>query len=142
MESRIPLPTDNIFKFYALFGLLLFIFGFGSALYTNELTNEKIFQTAIELESVNSKIAYTSVDEVRKTALKRKLEIVISDKKFYLYACNGLVAIAVFMMMYGFGKWHKEIQPIQDDMIKLQLKKLQLEVGNLQKRNARIRANK
>ena len=29
MESKIPLPTDNIYKFYALFGLLLFIFAFG-----------------------------------------------------------------------------------------------------------------
>jgi hypothetical protein len=26
MENKIPIPTDNIFKFYALFGLLLCIF--------------------------------------------------------------------------------------------------------------------
>jgi len=25
MESKIPLPTDNIYKFYALFGLMLLI---------------------------------------------------------------------------------------------------------------------
>lgn len=32
MENKIPLPTDNIYKFYALFGLLLLVFTIGAAL--------------------------------------------------------------------------------------------------------------
>jgi|SRR5450830_909362 len=133
MEGKIPLPTDNIFKFYALFGLLLFIFGFGASIHNNESTNELIFQTYIDLETVNSKSAYTSLDEVRKAVLNRKLEIIKSDKKFYRYADSVLVFIGTLMMVYGFWKWHKEIQPLQDQITKLQLKKLQLDIDEKSK---------
>ncbi len=52
MDSRIPLPTDNIFKLYALFGLLLLIFSIASALYVNKSTNDLIFETAVNYETL------------------------------------------------------------------------------------------
>ncbi|CAC9601131.1 hypothetical protein [uncultured Gammaproteobacteria bacterium] len=33
------------------------------------------------------------------------------------------------MVGYGFKKWHTEIQPLQDEMARLSLKKLRREVG-------------
>lgn len=54
MESRVPLPTDNIFKFYALFGLLLTIFSAGSVLYVNKSTNDLAFEIAVEYETLKA----------------------------------------------------------------------------------------
>ena len=34
------------------------------------------------------------------------------------------------MMLYGFKKWHTEVQPIQDEIARLNLKKLQREIGD------------
>lgn len=34
-------------------------------------------------------------------------------------------------MLYGFKKWHSEVQPIQDEIVRLQLEKLRHEVEQL-----------
>lgn len=131
MESRVPLPTDNIYKFYALFGLLLFIFSFGAAIVNNQATNNQLFQIVVELETIKALPNSGVVDEVKKVVLERKLEIIKSDKRFYKHATGVVIAIATLMMLYGFDKWHKKIQPMQDEIAKLQLDKLRAEVAML-----------
>jgi len=131
MESRIPLPTDNIYKFYALFGLLLFVFSFGAAIVNNYSTNDQIFEIVVELETLKSLPNPNAVDVVKKGVLERKLEIVKSDKQFYKYAVAAIVAIATLMMLFGFERWHKQIQPLQDEVAKLQLEKLRAEIQEL-----------
>jgi len=67
MESKIPLPTDNIYKFYALFSLLLLIFSLGAFLYVQQSANEQVIAILPELEvlkeakelSINPAIKYT-----------------------------------------------------------------------------------
>ena len=54
MLNRVPLPTDNIFKFYALFGLLLVMFGIGSTLYVSKSTNDLVFGIAVEYETLKA----------------------------------------------------------------------------------------
>lgn len=129
MESRIPLPTDNIFKFYALFGLLLIIFGSGSILYVSKTTNDLIFESFVEYELLKADPARTFPQEARFQILKIKREVAKSDKKFLLNVIGGIIGIGICMVVYGFRKWHKEIQPIQDEMARLNLEKLRREVG-------------
>lgn len=50
VENKIPLPTDNIYKFYALFGLLLLVFTIGAALYVNRTTNDLLFDKIVARE--------------------------------------------------------------------------------------------
>ncbi|BBB24869.1 hypothetical protein [Amphritea japonica] len=129
MESRIPLPTDNIFKFYALFGLLILIFGIGSTLYVNRSTNDFVFDVGVEYETLRADPARTVLQETRFNFLQKKLEVAQDNKKFYLYSLGGVIAIGIFMMFYGFKKWHTEVQPIQDEIARLSLEKLRREVG-------------
>ncbi len=129
MDSRIPLPTDNIFKFYALFGLLLIIFGVGATLYSNKSTNDFIFQIAVEYETLDADPVRTLEQEARFQLLKQKLELNKKNKKFYLCGLGAIVGVGVLMLFYGFKKWHTEIQPIQDEISRLNLKKLQQEVN-------------
>ena len=137
--DKIPLPTDNIYKFYALFGLLLFIFSVGATIALSKNTNENVYKLYVELESLK----LPSIEEmathkdaphptfVRKALLERLIEVAKSDKK----TMEVLLAVVTFVgglgVVYGFGKWHKDIQPIQDEMLELQLEKLRREVAAL-----------
>lgn len=131
MENKIPIPTDNIFKFYALFGLLLFIFSVGSIVYVNRATNELVFQAAIELEVIRQIPNPSLVDVTKTHVLEKRLEIAASDKKTFIVGSGIIAGISVILMFYGFGKWHKDVQPIQDEIVKLQLEKLRHEVRQL-----------
>ena len=129
MENRIPLPTDNIYKFYALFGLLLAIFGTGATLYVNKSTNDLAFEIAVEYETLKADPVRSVSQEVRFQVLQKKLEIARKDKNVFLYGLSVVIGIGIFMVLYGFKKWHTEVQPIQDQMARLSLKKLKREVG-------------
>ncbi|PCJ28216.1 MAG: hypothetical protein COA96_01535 [SAR86 cluster bacterium] len=128
MESRIPLPTDNIFKFYAFFGLLLIIFGIGSTLYVNQSTNSLVFDIAVEYETLKIDPVRSGSDETRFLILDRKLEIAKKNKTFFLICLSIIIGLGFLLVWYGFKKWHTEIQPLQDEIARLSLKKLQQEV--------------
>ena len=129
MESRIPLPTDNIFKFYALFGLLLVIFGIGATLFVNKSTNDLVFEIAVEYETLKVNPVRSVSEETRFNILHRKLEVARKDKKLFLSSLGVVIGIGILMVWYGFKQWHTEVQPIQDEMARLNLKKLRREVG-------------
>ena len=129
MLNRVPLPTDNIFKFYALFGLLLVLFGIGATLYVSKSTNDLIFEVAVEYETLKANPVRSVSEEARFEILQKKLEVSRKDKTFFNIRLGVVVGIGICMMLYGFRKWHTEIQPIQDEMARLNLKKLKKEVG-------------
>ncbi|MEJ1378147.1 MAG: hypothetical protein RPU32_09290 [Candidatus Sedimenticola sp. (ex Thyasira tokunagai)] len=129
MENRIPLPTDNIYKFYALFGLLLAMFGTGATLYVNKSTNDLVFKIAVEYETLKADPVRSVSQEARFQVLQKKLEIAGKDKNLFLFGLSVVIGVGILMMWYGFKKWHTEVQPIQDEMARLSLKKLKREVG-------------
>lgn len=129
MESRIPLPTDNIYKFYALFGLLLAIFGAGATIYVNKSTNDLAFAIAVEYETLKADPARSVSQETRFQVLEKKLEIARSDKKFFSYGLGVVIGLGLIMVWYGFKRWHTEVQPIQDEIARLTLEKLKRDIG-------------
>lgn len=137
MKSNIPLPTDNIYKFYALFGLLLLIFSAGSTLYVSHSTNDLIFSSYIEYETFNAIEKPTAVEIAKRKGTEKRVEIALSDKEFFLRALGSLFAVAIIAMVYGFTKWHREIQPVQDETARLQLEKLKLEIVDLSRSSTR-----
>ena len=114
-----------------MFGLLLFIFSFGSSIYVVHTTNELVFQTVVEIESINQIAKPSPVDTAKKLVLEKRKEIAVADKNFFDKALGVIAGIAALLMLYGFRKWHKEVQPVQDEMAQLQLKKLRHEVSQL-----------
>ncbi len=128
MNNPIPLPTDNIYKFYALFGLLLVIFSLSATIYINSSTNAFAFEIAVEYAILKADPERTVSQEARFQILQNKLEVNELNKKFYLYSLGIIIGIGIFIITYGFRKWHTEVQPIQDEIARLSLKKLEKEV--------------
>ncbi|WP_339487815.1 hypothetical protein [Pseudomonas sp. EL_65y_Pfl2_R95] len=140
MESRIPLPTDNIFKFCALFSMLVFFSSFAGMLYKTDKTNDLIFSTHIALADISEDATPSASVKAQKEVLERRLEIAISDKDFFRWLFSGLAAASFWLGFYGFTRWHRHVQPrldeaqsIQIELAKLSLEKLKFEVEKLRR---------
>ena len=118
MENKIPIPTDNIFKFYALFGLLLFVFSAGAIIYVTRTTNDLVFQTRVDVESIKQITTPSEVDLAKKTMLEKRLEVALADRNFFVIAIGVIAGIGTILMFYGFRTWHRDVQPVQDEMLK------------------------
>lgn len=128
MESKIPLPTDNIYKFYALFGLVLVVFSAAAFLYVHSNTNTLGFAATIEYEELDSKENPTAVELKRKEILEKRVKIAVEDKQtfslvLYLLFLGGCASSA-----YGFIKWHRVLQPKLDRLLELQIQKAELDI--------------
>lgn len=137
MESRIPVPTDNIFKFYALFSLLVFVFSIGAVLYSNNAANRLVFSAVVEIETLKQDPVPSASQKMRIAALERQLDLSQSDRNFYKLALSVLVTFSIFGMFYGFKKWHAEVQPVIDESARIQL-----EIAKLQLAKMRAEAGK
>jgi len=128
MQDRLPIPTDNIYKFYALFGLLLFVFAFASMLYLVKAQNTFVAEALVEIETLKALQSPPPGQLARRQILERLVEVEKSDKTFLNCAASVLAAAGFFLMVVGFGRWHKYIQPRQDELLDLQIRKLKLEL--------------
>ncbi|SFU71859.1 hypothetical protein SAMN05216350_104145 [Polaromonas sp. YR568] len=73
----------------------------------------------------------TNRDVARREILLRQIEVAKQDKDFYKWACAVIGGIGTLGMVVGFTKWHREIQPMLDEISQLQLAKLRHEVSQL-----------
>lgn len=61
----------------------------------------------------------------------RQIEIATSDKTFFQLGLGILGAIGGCCIVYGFRKWHTEVQPILDETAKVQLEVAKLQLAKL-----------
>lgn len=128
MESKIPLPTDNIYKFAALFSLFLFIFSFGAIIYATNSANAVIFEHWVEVETLQAQEKHTVEQASRLKALERKIEVAVEDKKTFNRFSAFIGALGFVGVILGFGYWHKRIQPLADQMAVTQLEMARLQL--------------
>ena len=133
MESRIPLPTDNIYKFYALFGLLLIIFSLGARVavnnnvWTTATTSAESAYAVLKLNPGN----LSSIDDKRVRIYQQRIDSAIDQARTFRHLLNGLGSVGCLLLVFGFRQWHTKIQPVQDEMLQLQVEKLRREVAAL-----------
>ena len=128
MENRIPIPTDNIYKFYALFSLVLLIFSIGSIIYSGRTSNAEVSQLAPELIRLGHLKNPTSMDKEMKLVLEKRLQVVKVDRQIYFFLLIALTFISTVGMVFGFDRWHKVLQPKQDRLLDLQIRLAELQV--------------
>jgi len=142
LNSKVPLPTDNIYKFYSLFGLVLLISSFILFLQTYTSFQERSFDRFIELEILNNQEVLEPKELAKKTVLEAKAKIDESDKELYMHFIGSFIAISLLLIFYGFRKWHVKIQPQQDLIAQKQVEKLTLEIQILKKQSSKFHINR
>jgi hypothetical protein len=133
MESKLPVPTDNIYKFYSLFGLLIFLSCIYGLVNISENYNQKVFKRYVDLETLHSLKNPDITQTATINMLEKQEEIDIADKKAFLNILNGVAGAALMLIMYGFYQWHTKIQPQQDKILEIQIEKYKLETKILKK---------
>tara|TARA_B110000438_G_scaffold281099_1_gene306951 strand:+ start:559 stop:993 length:435 start_codon:yes stop_codon:yes gene_type:complete len=142
LNSKVPLPTDNIYKFYSLFGLVLLITSCILFIQTYNSFQQSAFERYIELEVLKSQIELSSKDTARKTAFETQAKIDVSNKDLYMQFIGAFIGFSFLLIFYGFKKWHQKIQPQQDLITQLQIDKLTIEISMLKKNANKININK
>lgn len=140
MNPRISIPTDNIFKFYAMFGLVIMLTTAIMFFIRHEEYNRRAFEHYTPIMILK---AEKVLDERKKLELyiyQQKNKIDKANRKFELTLYTFLFFLpGMFLTFYGFYMWHTRIQPKQDMLLNLQLEKLDAEIKSANKEVQRSR---
>jgi hypothetical protein len=129
----IPMPTDNIYKFYALFGLMFFIVCIISFVSIHNSGNEVAYKNYVESETLKAKNDKSPEEISRLKILDERMKVNKSDNVVYVNALLIGALVGIFAMICGFYNWHNKVQPEQDKLLQLQIKKLEKEVEDINK---------
>lgn len=131
MEPKLPLPTDSLYKFSALFGLALIIAGMVLFVMNLNTGNARIKLNAEAYYALSEDDPYKNE---KQEMFKNRIETARSDQRYYGYAVGVIIATGVLLSFAGFSIWRKKVQPIQLEMLELEKEKLELEVAMLRKK--------
>ncbi|MGE4259752.1 hypothetical protein [Shewanella sp.] len=138
MNPNIPIPTDNVHKFYAGFGLVVFIASLIATVYVQNSTNEKImkwFEESAKIEKLEKK---AEVDLAQLQRIEELIDITKKDKKTFLYFLISSSFFGLFVAGWGFQAWEKKIQPLIDKKLELELELLELEITSKKRSNKQL----
>lgn len=139
MLDRVPVPTDNIYKFIALFSLVTLIFSVWQTISFTTASNAIVMKNFPEIEELKSLESRSRVQEAKLAVLEREMEVVIKDKKFVVEMLSWIVGLSVSGIVLGFGIWLRKIQPLIDAHSKAQLELLELQIERLKIENMKLK---
>lgn len=131
MTPSLPVPTDNIYKFACLFGLVLIVAGIFSfvAVYSSSLESKVKYKEAII--GLESKATREKAEEERLKLNQTLLDITGKNEEAAQRAISVVLAAGILLASYGAWKWKTVVQPKDDRVAQLQVEKLELEVAKL-----------
>jgi hypothetical protein len=133
MTPSIPITTDNIYKFAALFGLVLVIStGFGM-LYLLSINYEFAVKNFDEYELLMAKENLSQAEFIRKNAFDMQIKYRTLAVNGFMFFLTLLAVIGSIVSFWGSYHWLKKVQPKQDELINLQIEKTRREVQMLDK---------
>lgn len=141
MLDRVPVPTDNVYKFYALFSLVALVFCVWLFFSKHAEKNAIASQNYPEIAEIKAIKEPTAAQVAKLEVLEQQIEVAKADKKIIDTLLGVLIGCSLWLMGYGFLKWHKEIQPVIDASQKAQLEILQLQVEQLKLQNEKLAAS-
>ena len=125
MTPKLPVPTDNVYKFYALFGLVILLSSAFGIIYATDLTNKRIFEIHTQIGQYKEDGEISSFEEGQIQMLEKLNEVALTNKELYMTVLAWSFAISIYVMMYGFYKWHMTIQRMDDRLTELKIRQLE-----------------
>lgn len=131
MTPSLAVPTDNIYKFACLFGLALIlvsVFSFVTT-YTADLDRKvRYSEIIIPLES---KVPRTKVEDDLLAMNKKLLELTQANEKAANSMLGIVLGLGIALSVLGAHSWYKKLQERDDQLVQLQMQKLEAEVAKL-----------
>lgn len=131
MQPQLPVPTDNIYKFSCLFGLVLIvsaIFSFVAMYTSSQESKVRYFEVIIPLESRETR---TKAEEDLLALNKKLIEVTKENERVGNAAIVIVFTVGLLLSAYGAKNWYGLIQVRDDRLADLQLRKLELEIEKL-----------
>lgn len=132
MQPSLPVPTDNIYKFSCLFGLVLIVsavIAFASV-YSSSLERKIVYvQAVIALES---KAERTKQEEENLKLNRLLIDVTKQNENLANIAFGIIIAVGLCLSGSGAMQWHRTIQRRDDQLAELQIQKLQAEIAKIQ----------
>ena len=110
------LPTDNLYKFLALFGLVLIVVGlFLTYDYPNRLY-ERLYELQSQEKTLNVSNNYSVKYELE--AEIKKLNLKVENLGYLLYLFIAVAFIGGVFSSCGFYHWYYKLQVYSDEILK------------------------
>lgn len=135
MDPRIPVPTDNIYKFLATFGLVVMVVSLTLLFINGRTANQVIFNSAKAYYDLKS--SEDPLLEEREKLLDRQVQIAVNNREHGKWLLAVVFAIGFYSSCFGFYRWFRKVQPVHDQISELQRQKLELEIRALNKAQQR-----
>jgi positive regulator of sigma E activity len=131
MTPSLSVPTDNIYKFACLFGLALILvsaFSFVTTYTTNLDRKVRYSEVVISLDSKSPR----SKNEDDLLELNKKLlEVTNSNEKTANIAIGFVFFLGAALSFLGASSWYIKVQQRDDQLVNLQMQKLEAEISKL-----------
>lgn len=135
MNPNIPIPTDNIFKFYAMLGLVVMLTTAVMFFSRHEEYNHRAFERYVPMRLLELKPSLDEEEKARLFVFKEQFRIDKSNKKIELGVyILSFIFLGFLPTLYGFLRWHMVIQPQQDKILDLQITNMEAQIES--QRNA------
>jgi hypothetical protein len=133
MTPSMPIPTDNFYKFAALFGLAILISFMVLSIYLPEKFGEPAFKESLEFEILKSRDSLSTEETIRKNHLETKIKLFDSFARQIVYGSAIIGMFGGFLFLWGIIVWWWKVQPKQDELLNLQIEKTKREIQVLEK---------
>lgn len=135
MDPRIPVPTDNIYKFLATFGLVVMVVSLTLMFVNSRTANQVVFDSAQAYYDLKSN--EDPLIEEREELLNKQVQVAVSNREHGKWILAIIFAIGFYSSCFGFYRWYRNVQPVHDEILELQKRKLELEIRSLNKSQQR-----
>jgi hypothetical protein len=131
MDTKIAVPTDNIYKFLATFGLVVMVASMTMMILNTSTTNKTVWEAANAIYDLE--VSNDPLKDKRMKLLESEIRVAASNRTFGLWSLAIIFSLGLLASFEGFRRWYKYIQPIYDEILELEREKLRLEVNILKK---------
>ena len=146
--DRFPGWLDTVHKLLALCGLLVFVACCGLLVEVTESANDKILDMVEQSEVLKREPRPSDVQELRRAVLEQKIDLAVSKRQTYTVLLIVMAATSLNVSWFGFKRWLGAARPPADEMdaiqleiARLQLRKLQIECDAAGERDSRLQGS-
>ena len=118
MQPTLPVPTDSLYKFAALFGLVLLVTSIIA--FNTSYNNTHAELTSLAQKYIDIELKQGTAARQMRHLLERQIEIADANRDFRAFFIAITLAIGTLSSGWGFLMWHR-LQPLRDELLELEV---------------------